>query len=62
MAGGRERNIVPTRPMPLETPTKSMYQLTLNDLYKKYVMKKSKFLSSDNNSEIFAVNIDNQSI
>ena len=42
--------------------TKSTYQLTLNDLYKKYVMKKSKFLSSDNNSEIFAVNIDNQSI
>ena len=42
--------------------TKSKYQLTLNDLYKKYVMKKSKFLSSDNNSEIFAVNIDNQSI
>ena len=59
---GRERNIVPTRPMPLETPTKSTHQLRLNDLHKKYVMKKSKFLSSDNNSEIFAVNIDNQSI
>ena len=83
---------MPTRPMSLETPTKSTYQvrlspqltvthakytvkralislvwyytykLTINDLYKKYVMKKSKFLPSHNNSEIFTVNIGNQSI
>ena len=53
---------MPTRPMSSETPTKSTYQLTLNNLYKKKVIKKSKFLSSDNNSEIFAVNIDNKSI
>lgn len=55
---GRPRRVRAFLPLVLHY----MYKLTINDLYKTHVKKKSKFLSSDNNSEIFTVNTDNQSI